>query len=112
MYSPDPKPGKPLPKSTVELVKAFYLSDEVSRVMPGKKDYVSVTLDTGVMPGKKDYVSVTLDTGVMPGKKDYVSVTLDTGVREHHQKRLVLCNLKEAYTHFKTVHPVVKVGFS
>ena len=59
----------------------------------------------------KDYVSVTLDTGVMPGK-DYVSVTLDTGVREHHQKRLVLCNLKEAYTHFKTVHPVVKVGFS
>ena len=96
MYSPDPKPGKPLPKSTVELVKAFYLSDEVSRVMPGKKDYVSVTLDTGVMPGKKDYVSVTLDTGV----------------REHHQKRLVLCNLKEAYTHFKTVHPVVKVGFS
>ena len=41
-----------------------------------------------------------------------VSVTLDTGNREHHQKRLVLCNLKEAYTHFNTVHPVVKVGFS
>ena len=41
-----------------------------------------------------------------------MSVILDTGVREHHQKRLILCNLKEAYTHFKTVHPVVKVGFS
>ena len=48
----------------------------------------------------------------MPGKKDFVSVTTASGLREHVQKRLVLCNLKEAYQQFKTVHMNTKVGFS
>jgi hypothetical protein len=43
MYSPNPKRGKTLNKVTVEVVKSFFYSDEVSRVMPGKKkDYVSI----------------------------------------------------------------------
>ncbi|KAL5490948.1 hypothetical protein EMCRGX_G016154 [Ephydatia muelleri] len=67
-------------KDTVELVKSFYCSDSISRVMPGKKDFLSVR------------------------KAD--------GEKEHRQKRLVLCNLKEAYHQFKTEHPDVKVGFS
>jgi hypothetical protein len=37
MSSPNPKPGKNLNEVTVEVVKRFYNSDEVSRVMPGKK---------------------------------------------------------------------------
>jgi hypothetical protein len=42
MSSPNPKPGKTLKKFTVEVIKSFYNSDEVSRVMPGKKDYISI----------------------------------------------------------------------
>ena len=47
----------------------------------------------------------------MPGKKDYVSVTLD-GERQHLQKRLILCNLKEAFQKFKDQMPDLKIGFS
>jgi hypothetical protein len=42
MSSPNLKPGKTLNKVTVEVVKSFYNSDEVSRVMPVKKDYISI----------------------------------------------------------------------
>ena len=34
------------------------------------------------------------------------------GEKVHQQKRLVICNLKEAYHQFKVLHPGVKVGFS
>ena len=34
------------------------------------------------------------------------------GTRENIQKRLILCNLREAYTQFKTEHPELPVGFS
>ena len=40
--SPNPKPGHSLPSETVEIVTDFYQSDEVSRTMPGKKDFISV----------------------------------------------------------------------
>lgn len=39
---PDSKKGKNLDNSTLDRVKNFYLSDDVSRVMPGIKDYVTV----------------------------------------------------------------------
>lgn len=45
LSTPDPKSGHSLAPKTVELVCDFYNSDEVSRVMPGKKDYVSVRQD-------------------------------------------------------------------
>ena len=49
----------------------------------------------------------------MPGKKDiFCLLRKADGEKEHWQKRLVLCNLKEAYHQFKTEHPDVKVGFS
>ena len=78
--SPNPKLGKGLAPTTEQLIAEMYLSDEMSRVMPGMKDYVSIMTDTGK--------------------------------REHVQKRLILCSLKELYEHFKTLHPNVKVGFS
>eukprot|EP00731_Ephydatia_muelleri_P017532 Em0010g630a len=80
LSSPNSKTRPSLSEDTVELVKSFYCSDSISRVMPGKKDFLSVR------------------------KAD--------GEKEHRQKRLVLCNLKEAYHQFKTEHPDVKVGFS
>lgn len=45
MSSPDPKPGRTLDTATESLVKEFYENDEVSRQMPGKKDFVSVIKD-------------------------------------------------------------------
>ena len=42
LSSPDPKPGHSLPSATLKQVADFYESDEVSRMMPGKKDFVSV----------------------------------------------------------------------
>ena len=45
LSSPDPKPGHSLSPKTVDLVTDFYQSDEISRMMPGKKDFLSVKKD-------------------------------------------------------------------
>jgi hypothetical protein len=37
--------GKALPPATAEMVKQFYISDEINRMMPGAKDCVSVNLE-------------------------------------------------------------------
>lgn len=42
LSTPNPKPGNPLAAHTADLVCGFYESDEVSRMMPGRKDFVSV----------------------------------------------------------------------
>ena len=81
LSSPNPKPGNPLPERIKQLVLDVYqVSDEISRILPGRKDSVS-----------------------------FMNAE---GKRVTRQKRLLLCNLKEAYQHFKSVHPDAKVGFS
>jgi hypothetical protein len=43
LSSPNVKPGKVLPPETIQMVKLFYVSHKISRIMPGKKNnYVSV----------------------------------------------------------------------
>lgn len=42
LTTPNPRPGKTLSDSTVENVIAYYNSDEVSRCLPGKKDFVTM----------------------------------------------------------------------
>lgn len=42
MSTPNPKLGSPISPVTSSLVKSFYESDDVSRCMPGQKDFVSV----------------------------------------------------------------------
>ena len=44
---PDLKRGHALAEQTVHLVHRFYQSDEVSRVMPGRKDYISIRKGEG-----------------------------------------------------------------
>ena len=80
LSSPNFNAGKPLPESTLEQVRKFYSHDDIS--------------------------------WVMPGKKDFVSVRNANGIKVHQQKRLVLCNLREAYHQLKILHPDVKIGFS
>lgn len=80
LESPNRKPGKSLSSEVVEAVRSFYESDEISRVLPGMKDCVSVRSENG----------------------DKVKLS----------KRLILCNLMEAYRSFKDKFPVMKVSFS
>jgi hypothetical protein len=42
--NPNVIPGKVLPPATAEMMKQFYVSDEISRITPGIKDNVSVNL--------------------------------------------------------------------
>ena len=60
----------------IEKVTSFFLEDEVSRQLPGKKDYVSI------------------------------------GYKQHKQKRLLLCNLKELFSLFCEKNPDIKIGLS
>ena len=46
LATPNPRSGRTLSDDTVHLVKQFYLNDTVSRAMPGKKDCVSVVVDS------------------------------------------------------------------
>lgn len=78
--SPNRKPGKSLPSEVIQTVQMFYESDDISRVLPGMKDCVSVRNENG----------------------DKVKMS----------KRLILCNLAEAFRSFKDKFPDIKVGFS
>ena len=42
LSTPNPKPGRSLPQTSIDVVIHFYESDENSRMMPGKKDCISV----------------------------------------------------------------------
>ena len=44
---PNPKKGRALPLEIETLVKTFYECDEISRMMPGMKDFLSVKNDDG-----------------------------------------------------------------
>lgn len=47
----------------------------------------------------------------LPGKKDCITIT-ELGVKTKVQKRLLLCNLKEAFALFKEKYPNKKIGIS
>jgi hypothetical protein len=69
------------------------------------------TLSENVVDRVREFYCSDLISRLMPGMKDYVSVNVD-GKRQHVQKRLVLCNLKEAFAQLKETHPELKIGFS
>ena len=52
---PGPSRGPSLPPETVVVVCSFYESDDISRVMPGKKDFVSVKKE-----GKRQHIQKRL----------------------------------------------------
>ena len=45
MSTPNPNHGHSLSNDTIIMVQNFYESDEISRVMPGKKDCVSIKVN-------------------------------------------------------------------
>jgi hypothetical protein len=46
LSSPHAKLGNVLPPARAKMVKQFYLSGEISRIMPGTKDYISVNSES------------------------------------------------------------------
>ena len=47
IFTSNPKLGRGHAPTTEQLIVEMYLSDEMSRVMPGMKDHVSIMTDTG-----------------------------------------------------------------
>ena len=68
-------------------------------------------LSEEVMNNVREFYHQDSISRMMPGKGDCVSVRKD-GAKVKVQKRLLLCNLKEAYVVFKSEYPSMKVGFS
>ena len=60
LTTPNPKPGRSLPQVTRELVSNFYEDDENSRLMPGKKDCISVRKPEGRVTIQKRLVLTNL----------------------------------------------------
>ena len=80
LATPNPKmSARTLSDQTVELVKEWYRSDEISCVMSGMKDFISVKIEDR---------------------------------RMQVQKRLILCNLREAYASFKRKHGNAQIGYT
>ncbi|CAH0546678.1 unnamed protein product [Brassicogethes aeneus] len=55
LSTPNPKPGKTVSSDTVTLVTEFYMRDDISRMMPGKKDCVVIKKE-----GSKEYAQKKL----------------------------------------------------
>ncbi len=64
LSSPNVKCGRRLPSETETLVIDFYMNDEFSRLMPGKKDFVSVRTSNGRVHEQKRLVFCNLKVKV------------------------------------------------
>ena len=71
LSTPNPKPGHILPTETIDLVRSFYESDEVSRMMPGCKDLVSVRNPEGRVHVQKRLVLSNLKETYQLFKEKY-----------------------------------------
>ena len=77
--------------------------------MPKRKELKKLSEETVTLI--QDFYQSDENSRILPGKKDCASVRID-GRKESKQKRLILCNLRELYLHFKVLKPDVKVGVS
>ena len=59
----------------------------------------------------RDYYTSDEINRTCPGKRDYF-ISKNDKVKVYIQRRLVLCNLQEAYAIFKDQYPAIKIGFS
>ena len=73
---PDLKCGHALTEQTVHLVQSFYQSDDISRVMPGRKDYVSVRVGEGRVHVQKRLVFATFESCTLPSRINTLLIIL------------------------------------
>jgi hypothetical protein len=112
LATPDPRPGRPnLPESVVDQVTTFYENDSSSRMMPGKKDYVSIITDHGRVHKQKRLVLGNLKELYQAFKNEHP--TLHIGFTKFAELRPKHCILAGASgTHAVcvcTIHQNVKL---
>ena len=73
-------------------------------VLPDHEKKGRKQLSTEVIKTVEDIYQLDENIRIFAGRKDFISVKVN-GVKESRQKRLLLCNLKELYIHFKTMFP-------
>ena len=74
LSTPDPHPGRPsLKENVIDLVKLFYESDTSSRMMPGKKDFISVKTDHGRIHVQKRLILSNLKELYQDFKNKYLT---------------------------------------
>lgn len=74
LSEPDPKSHPSLQKEVVDLIVSFYELDENSRVMPGKKDYVSVKVNNDRVQMQKRLLLLNLKELFQLFKEKYPQV--------------------------------------
>jgi hypothetical protein len=107
--------------SRQEISQEFQVSEHLVRITRALQETQGILPDLGKRRGQTisdetiqavtEFYENNENSGICPGKKDCVSVNVG-GIKEHKQKRLILCNLKELYIHFKNTQPEHKIGFS
>ena len=83
--SPNPRPGRPLSDSMIKEITNFYASDEISRLMPGKKDCVSV-----IVEGKREKIQKRL---------------ILCNLKECYEKFKEQCGIKIGFSKFASLRP-------
>lgn len=77
LSTPNPHLGKRLPNETTDMVTQFYYSSEISRQMPGMKDYVSVKKADGCRERKQKFlVLCNLKEAFQKFKEDHPTVKI------------------------------------
>jgi len=76
LATPNPKPGHTLPQTTIDIVTNFYESDENSRMMPGRKDFVSIRKEEGRVHIQKRLVLCNLKELYRLFKESFLHVAI------------------------------------
>ncbi|KAJ8668574.1 hypothetical protein QAD02_010237 [Eretmocerus hayati] len=87
-------------------VKRLVEDQEIFSLVPYKTNR---PLDRNVLRKIKEFYDSNETSRIMPGIWDYVAHEVD-GSRVESQKRLLLCDLKEAYQHFRDSNPDISHG--
>lgn len=102
---PNPKlPSNVLASGTKEMVEEFYLEDDISRMMAGKNDCVSI-----VVNGKILYDDYTI-VGNIKFLESFFNLNL--GKKQKVQKRMMLSTLNQSYHEFKNRNESIKISVS
>lgn len=95
-------------ETTTYLVKQSIKLKKEEGILSVPKRNIRPGVDEETLKKVADFYEDAEYSREMPGAKDYVSI----GFKVHHQKRLLLCNLKELYAAFQIKFPECKIGFS
>ena len=78
------------------------------KAMPGIPDSIHRHgLSEELLARVKSFYEEDQISQMCAGKKDFVTIKNSDGAKEHHQKRLILCNIREAYLQYKSTFPMM-----